>query len=82
MLSSAYRERIGANYFATLGVPLLGGREFNLRDRADAAGSAPILNQTAARALFGGEDPIGRRIREGERNYTVVGLSRDVGRDS
>jgi ABC-type antimicrobial peptide transport system permease subunit len=36
-----------------------------------------ILNQTAARSLFGSENPIGRRIREGETSYTVVGLARD-----
>jgi len=72
----AYRERIGADYFATLGVPLLAGREFNLRDREQD--TPAILSQTAARTLFGAEDPIGRRIREGERNYTVVGLARDV----
>jgi macrolide transport system ATP-binding/permease protein len=72
----AYCERIGANYFATLGVPLLTGREFNLRDREQDAPA--ILSQTAARTLFGANDPIGRRIREGERNYTVVGLARDV----
>lgn len=84
VLHSVFRDRIGANYFATLGVPLLGGREFEGRDQRqkesgprDAAVPA-ILNQTAARALFGGENPIGRRIREGERNYTVVGLTRDV----
>jgi predicted permease len=76
VLSSAYRERIGANYFATLGVPLLGGREFDVRDR-EQDGPA-ILNQTAARTLFGSGDPIGRRIREGERNYTVVGLARNM----
>jgi predicted permease len=69
-------ERIGANYFATLGVPLVGGREFDLRDR-EQDGLA-ILDQTAARTLFGAGDPIGRRIREGERNYTVVGLARDM----
>ncbi|MGA9624706.1 MAG: ADOP family duplicated permease [Bryobacteraceae bacterium] len=74
--SPAYRERIGANYFATLGVPLVGGREFDLRDR-EQDGPA-ILSQTAARALFGAGDPIGRRIREGERSYTVVGLARDM----
>jgi multisubunit Na+/H+ antiporter MnhG subunit len=74
--SSAYRERIGANYFVTLGVPLVGGREFDPRDR-EQDGPA-ILNQTAARALFGAGDPIGRRIREGERSYTVVGLARDM----
>jgi predicted permease len=84
VLHSVFRDFIGANYFATLGVPLLGGREFNGRDQwqeesgpQDAAVPA-ILNQTAARELFGGENPIGRRIREGERNYTVVGLTRDV----
>jgi predicted permease len=76
VLTSVYRERIGANYFTTLGVPLLGGREFDLRDR-EQDGPA-ILSQTAARTLFGAEDPIGRRIREGERTYTVVGLARDM----
>jgi predicted permease len=76
VLNSVYRERIGASYFATLGLHLVRGREFDLRDR-DQDGPA-ILSQTAARTLFGAEDPIGRRIREGERNYTVVGLARDM----
>jgi predicted permease len=76
VLNSAFRERVGANYFATLGVPLVGGREFDLRDREQDAPA--ILSQTAARTLFGAGDPLGRRIREGERNYTVVGLARDV----
>jgi macrolide transport system ATP-binding/permease protein len=76
VVNSAYRERVGANYFATLGVPLVAGREFGPRDREQDAPA--ILSQTAARALFGAEDPIGRRIREGERNYTVIGLTRDM----
>jgi len=84
VLHALFRDRIGASYFATLGVPLLRGREFDRRDQGqeqsgprDAALPA-VLNQTAARELFGSEDPIGRRIREGERIYTVVGLTRDV----
>ena len=76
VVNSACRERVGANYFATLGVPLVAGREFGPRDREQDA--IAILSQTAARELFGAEDPIGRRIREGERNYTVVGLTRDM----
>ena len=76
VVQSAYRERIGANYFATLGVPLVGGREFDRRDREQDVPA--ILSQTAARALFGAEDPIGRRIREGDLNYTVVGVARDM----
>jgi ABC-type antimicrobial peptide transport system permease subunit len=74
-----FRTRIGANYFATFGVPLIGGREFDRRDVQEGApGNSVILNQTAARALFGAQNPIGRRIREGELNYTVIGLTRDT----
>jgi predicted permease len=82
--SGVFRTRIGADYFATLGVHLLRGREFDAREQRQSesppqgAAIPTILNQTAARALFGGENPIGARIREGERNYTVVGLARDM----
>ncbi|HEY1495893.1 MAG TPA: FtsX-like permease family protein, partial [Candidatus Solibacter sp.] len=41
-------------------------------------GTVAILSQTAAHTLFGAENPIGRRLREGERNYTVVGVTRDM----
>jgi macrolide transport system ATP-binding/permease protein len=73
---SAYRERIGASYFATLGVPLVRGREFSPHDREQDAPA--ILSQTAARMLFGAGDPIGRPVRDGEGAYTVVGLARDM----
>jgi ABC-type antimicrobial peptide transport system permease subunit len=86
VLHAVFRERIGAGYFVTLGVPLLGGREFDRRDQqlddSSETKGAPaipaILNQTAAHELFGAEEPIGRRVREGEMNYTVVGLTHDV----
>lgn len=80
--SAIFRERIGANYFATLGVPLLRGREFDRRDeRSDGppeTAAPAILNQSAALMLFGAGDPIGRRIREGDSAYTVVGITRDT----
>jgi len=85
VLSAVFRERIGADYFATLGVPLVRGREFDRREQQSdvpAPKGSPaipaIVNQTAARRLFGSRDPIGRPIREGEANYTVVGVTRDV----
>jgi predicted permease len=76
VLVPVFRDRIGAHYFATLGVPLVGGRDFDRRDR-ERDGTA-ILNQTAARALFGRLDPIGRLVRDGTVFYTVVGITRDV----
>jgi len=78
VLHSVFRARIGANYLATVGVPLVGGREFGRRDLQQDDPIPAIVNQTAARELFGGDQPIGRRIREGKENYTVVGLTRDV----
>jgi hypothetical protein len=76
---AVFRERIGANYFAAFGAPLAGGREFDRRDvQASAPATPAVLNQTAARELFGAQDPIGRHIREGEMNYTVIGLARDM----
>jgi ABC-type antimicrobial peptide transport system permease subunit len=37
-----------------------------------------VLNQTAARELFGDNEPIGARIRQGEKTYAVIGVTQDV----
>ncbi|MEP6689562.1 MAG: ABC transporter permease [Gemmatimonadaceae bacterium] len=58
---SVGRHYVGADHFRTLRVPVLRGRTFTERDRAGAPGVA-IINQTAARTYWPGEDPIGRRI--------------------
>jgi predicted permease len=85
VLHAIFRRSVGAGYFAAMGTPMVGGREFDRRDQVQdgpepegAAAVPAILNQTAAHELFGLEDPIGRPIREGERNYTVIGLARDT----
>jgi len=77
---SVFRELVGADFFGTVGLPLVAGREFDRRDEESSGTKATpaIVNQTAARELFGASDPIGRRIREEEQNYTVVGVTRDV----
>ena len=75
---AVFGDFIGAGYFAAVGVPLAGGREFDRRDCEDAQPGAAMLNQTAARALFSAEDPIGRAIRQDDRSYTVIGVTRDI----
>ena len=79
---AVFRERIGANYFATLSVPLAGGREFDKRDQQSDAppgmATPAVINQSAAHVLFGAENPIGRRIHEDGASYTVVGVTHDV----
>ena len=53
---------VGPKYFATLRVKVLKGRTFTEQDRTEAPRVA-IINETAARNFWPGEDPIGKRIR-------------------
>jgi ABC-type antimicrobial peptide transport system permease subunit len=73
------RETIGAGYFATLSEPILSGREFTERDRGIEDSIAPVvLNETAARGLFGNENAIGQRVTEGRQSFAVVGMVPDL----
>ena len=49
------------DYFTTLRIPLRRGRYFTLDDRRGAP-PVMIVNESAARGLFPGEDPIGKRV--------------------
>ena len=53
-------DLVGPRYFSTLGVPVLLGRDVEMRDGDGLAGC--WLNQTAAREFFKDESPIGRRL--------------------
>ncbi len=55
------------NYFATMRIPLLQGREFTERDDASAT-KVLIVNQAFAQQFFPGENPIGKRILAGIAN--------------
>lgn len=80
MQRTVSEEKIGAGYFSTLGETLLEGREFDEKDDRgpqDSALTPLILNQKAARALFSGENAIGKRLHVGTRAYEVVGVSPD-----
>jgi predicted permease len=70
---------IGSDYFRTLRVSLLAGREFQESDDASAVPVA-IVNATLAQRFLGGPaSAIGRRIRVGEGDWrTVVGVAADL----
>ncbi|MEO5896596.1 MAG: ABC transporter permease [Vicinamibacterales bacterium] len=79
--SASYRLTC-PGYFAALGIPVLRGRDFTHAD-ATAAPGAVIVNESTARAYWGDQDPVGRRMKLGDPTsenpwLTVVGVVRDV----
>ncbi len=76
----AFFSGVTPGYFATLGIPILSGREFAESDRV---GTAPVavINQTMARRYFGERNPIGRLLRfvEGHRSpVEIIGVVKDA----
>jgi putative ABC transport system permease protein len=50
-----------ADYFQTMGIPFIKGRTFSEREQGTAS-HVVVVNETLAREMFPGEDPIGRRL--------------------
>ena len=73
----AYRYNIGPDYFRTLGVAVVRGREFTDADTRDAPPVA-IVNEAMASRHFPSEDPIGRQVTVLSRPMTIVGVAADV----
>ncbi len=68
------------NYFRTMGVPVLRGREFNFQDTLGSAGVI-VINATMAKRFWPHDDPIGRAILLGGPSgprLTIVGVVGDV----
>jgi predicted permease len=59
-------------YFATVGTPILMGRDFDERD-SDSALRVVIVNESLARRAFPGQNPIGHRIDDAE----IIGVIKD-----
>ena len=71
----------GPRFFDTLRIPLLYGRVFDERDRADSPRVA-VITETMARKYFGAVDAVGRRFRlkVDPNSWTeVIGVVRDTG---
>lgn len=70
---------VGENYCATLGIPILRGRDLEIADRGRSP--APVVvNRTLARRFFSDGDPIGERLlmgRENEDLLEIVGVAAD-----
>jgi len=75
-----YRDMVSPGYFHLMKIPLLEGRDFDLRDGRATAKNGPnpqkvtIVNREFARRFFAGRDPIGRKVHGWGEWFTVVGV--------
>jgi predicted permease len=77
---------VSAGYFDTLGIPLLRGRDFTVEEsRQPGKHRVAIIDEVLAKALFGGAEPLGRRIAfasaanrgaNSDRELEVIGIVR------
>lgn len=76
-----YINAVLPNFFSTMGIPLLAGREFTERDLLGAPKVA-IVNQSFVKQYFKGRNPLGRHIGFGGRtaklDMEIVGVVKDV----
>jgi putative ABC transport system permease protein len=83
----AYWRSVSAGYFATMGIVVVDGRPFGMRDGHDATRVA-IVDELARTRYWGAENPIGRRVaigRDDDKRPTwaeIVGVVRTVRHNS
>jgi predicted permease len=73
----AQENRVGARYFATVGMTIVAGRDFDARDIATGARVA-IINETMARTYFKERNPIGERFGYDQPDVEIVGVVGDA----
>jgi predicted permease len=78
-----YRDMVAPGFFNLMRIPLLRGRDFDLRDSAtklhdDPVQKVMIVNQEFARRYFGGRDPLGHKVRGWGEWFTIVGMVHDA----
>jgi len=87
----AFMNWIGPNYFATLGVPIIAGRDFTRQDTQEVLHREPdfwvsdkvIVNESFVKRYFSGRNPLGRHIGYGidpgtKTDMEIIGVVKDV----
>ena len=73
---------VGPGYLATMGIPLVRGRDFNDQDTLDTT-PVVVISEKTAKHYWPNEDPIGKRLKTGATTSdvpwrTVIGVVKDV----
>jgi putative ABC transport system permease protein len=74
---SADYNQVGEGYFATIGIPIVSGREFTRNDDENAPPVA-IVNETMAAKYWPGKDPVGQRLKVKDKWMEIVGVAKNA----
>jgi putative ABC transport system permease protein len=79
---TAQMRWINLDYYRTMKIPLLAGRDFTAQDGLKST-PVVIINQTLAKTYFPNEEPIGKRLElpfgaTGTTKFQIVGIVQDV----
>jgi predicted permease len=80
-----YTNPVAPDYFRTMGIDLLSGREFGPADFAEGAAPVAIVDETFASAYWPGQEPLGKCLRVGQDEppcSEVIGVVEDTARNS
>jgi predicted permease len=70
-----YNE-VGPSYLATMGIPLVSGRDLSAGDN-ETAEPVAVVNESMAERFWPGRDPLGKRLQVSGRSLEVVGVARN-----
>ena len=74
-------DEAGPNYFATVGIPILLGRDIGPQD-VDSGESVCVVNEAFAKFYFGAQNLIGKHVTDEfpdtRKTFTIVGVARDA----
>jgi putative ABC transport system permease protein len=74
---SADYNQVGEGYFATIGIPIVAGREFTRNDDENAPPVA-IINETMAAKYWSGKDAVGQRLKVKDKWMEIVGVAKNA----
>jgi predicted permease len=76
---NAFYNIVGLDYFRTMGTPLVRGRVFSEQDN-ESSPKVAIISEAMSRALWPGQDPLGKRIELGRDGpwAEVIGVARNI----
>jgi predicted permease len=78
---SARFDQAGPGYFATVGIPIMLGRDIGPQD-VESAESVCVVNEAFAKFFFGTRNPIGKHVTDEfpdtRKTFTIVGVARDA----